>query len=325
MLNESASSATIRNDMASLEKLGFLEQPHTSAGRIPTFSGFRIYINKLMKPVSIDDDTKKYIDKKLKEETNTISGIIENAITALSEVTDLAAVSSSKIPGFSVITKVDVIPAGKRLYAVLLITSSGEIQNKICRMQFDLTNEQVQYFANLINDEIVGMPIEDVNPRTFENLAASLGGYFLSLSPLLYTFYKLSDEISRKKVNVKGEDNLLHCDDFDTKELMAFIAKKDNIHNILESSLNGLNIVFGKENDTFTIGNSSMIIKNIGNNNEYGSFGVIGPIRLDYKKVIPYISYFADSVSTIINNIVEERDDNIHLTGDTGLSVNKKP
>lgn len=308
MLDENVSPATVRNDMASLTKLGFLKQPHTSAGRLPTFSGFRMYINRLMKPVEINDEFKRYVNKKLKDDMSTVSGVIENAITALSEITELTTFSTTNSPGFSVISKVEVIPAGRRLYAILLITSTGEVKNKICRMQFDLTDSQISYFANLINKETVGLPTNEINPETFKNLAASLGGYFLALSPLLYAFYKLSDEISKNNVHVKGENKLLKCDEFDPHELVEFIYKKDKIRNLLNSSFNGLNIVFGKENDTFTIGNSSMIISSFGKESNLGSFGVIGPIRLDYKKIIPYITYFSNSISTIINNILEDKE-----------------
>ena len=101
--------------------------------------------------------------------------------------------------------------------------------------------------------------------------------------------------------------NLLRCRDFDAGELIHFINTKNEIGKILSSAFDGINVVFGKETDTFTITNSSLILSKYGSDHPMGSFGVIGPIRLDYSKIIPYMEYFSESVSRIIDNMMEEQ------------------
>ena len=118
----------------------------------------------------------------------------------------------------------------------------------------------------------------------------------------------MSDEISKTQVDLKGENNLLKYDGLKAKELMEFMSAKDKIENILSSAFSGVNIVFGNENDTFAIGNSSLILTKYGSNEQFGSFGVIGPIRLNYQEVIPYVSYFSQSVTSIIDNMLSEAD-----------------
>lgn len=305
-LNKTVSPATIRNDMVKLENLGLLEQPHTSAGRIPTYLGFRAYINHIITPKSLSCEEKNEIDKLLKADTSSISAVIDNAVNALSEITGLAAVSTNCLPKFSVISKVEVIPTGKRIYAVLLITSSGEIKNKICRMQFTVTNEQLQFFEKIINENLRGVSINSFDEKIFDNLSAAMGSYILSLSPLLNTLHELYDELSKTQVDLKGENNLLKYDGLKANELMEFMSAKNQIEDILSSAFSGINIVFGKENDTFAVGNSSLILTKYGTNSQFGSFGVIGPIRLDYQRVIPYVSYFSQSVTSIIDNMLNE-------------------
>ncbi|MBC5788364.1 MULTISPECIES: heat-inducible transcriptional repressor HrcA [Clostridiaceae] len=307
LMNNEVSSATIRNDMAMLERLGFLEQPHTSAGRIPTYLGYRIYINKLMRPSGLSEEEKHRIDTMLQREKTSPHAVVENALEALAEVTGCAAVNTSNLPKFSVITKVEVVPAGRKLYALLMITSTGEIKNKICRLEFDLNQEQLSFFENLVKHELLGKNVEQLTPVTMQNMAVALGSYMLSLSPLLYAIYELSDEISRQQVEMKGERNLLRCRDFDAGELIHFINTKNEIGKILSSAFDGINVVFGKETDTFTITNSSLILSKYGSDHPMGSFGVIGPIRLDYSKIIPYMEYFSESVSRIIDNMMEEQ------------------
>ena len=116
------SSATVRNDMAFLERLGLLEQPHTSAGRIPTYEGYRFYIDHLMAPKPLSPKEKRLIDSLLSQNDLTVDSVVDNAVSVLAELTSLAVVSKSNAPVFSVITRVEVIPAGRRLYALLMIT-----------------------------------------------------------------------------------------------------------------------------------------------------------------------------------------------------------
>ena len=117
--------------MAMLEQLGYLEQPHTSAGRVPTFSGYRLYIDKIMKTQTLPDDEVKRLDKMLEDQgAVTEELVIQSAATALAELTQCAVVASNAAPKFSVISKVEVIPTGKRLYVILLITSNGSIKTR---------------------------------------------------------------------------------------------------------------------------------------------------------------------------------------------------
>ena len=149
-LEISVSPATVRNDMAVLEQMGFLEQPHTSAGRVPTFNGYRLYVDKLMMKNSITTEEKNMIDEMLDFNGLTEEGIVQKASLALAEITKCATITANSTPKFSVITKVEVVPTGKRLYVILLITSSGNIKNKACRLEFDLTNEQLDFFTDRI-------------------------------------------------------------------------------------------------------------------------------------------------------------------------------
>ena len=169
------SSATIRNDMVILEQLGYLEQPHTSAGRIPTFSGYRLYIDKIMKENPLSDEDKKMLDSMLDTDAPTEEALIQSASTALAEITKCAVVASNLAPKYSVITKVEVIPTGKRLYVLLLITSSGSIKNKVCRLEFDLTPEQIDFFTKYMDENLHGVSLESLSEEMFQQIIVAMG------------------------------------------------------------------------------------------------------------------------------------------------------
>ena len=303
------SSATVRNDMAALEKLGLLEQPHTSAGRIPTYLGYRLYIERLMHPHVLSAKEKREIDEQLTQNGITAENVVDNAVQVLSDLTQLTVVNSNNMPHFSVITRVEVIPAGRRLYALLIITSTGAIKNKICRLEFDLTNEQLGFFAEFVNKNLTGTNIEELTPAMLQNLAIALGSYMISLSPLLYAVYELSEEFTKNSINIRGEQRLLESGNMNSTEIIRFLNEKQELARLLSNAFSGIKVIFGKEDDTFSITNSSMVVSPYKiEEAPGGSLGIIGPLRLDYAKVIPYMQYFSESVTKLLSDILHEEE-----------------
>lgn len=309
------SAATIRNDMAALEQLGYLEQPHTSAGRIPTFLGYRLYIDELMTLPELSHEEKSRLDEMLGDEkTLTEELLIQNAAAALAELTQCAAVATNSAPRFSVISKVEVIPTGKRLYVILLITSSGNIRNKACRLEFDLSHEQLEFFTHYIQENLSGVSVESLSNEMFDRMVAAMSAYMVTLSPLVRGLCELSADLRNQEVTMSGEDKLFSCGDLDKMEVVRFIEHKNELTAMLDETFSGIQVKFGSENDSFVIGNSSMIVsKYRKGGREAGSLGVIGPMRVNYKKIIPYIEYLTQKISSLIS----EEDEYIASLPDT--------
>lgn len=303
----SVSSATIRNTMAALEAEGYLDHPHTSAGRMPTFKGYRFYIDNLMSPEPVSHDALEQFDEKLSGSAVTAEEIIKTASTALAEITKCATFSTSHIPRFSVITKVDVIPTGKRMYVLLLITSDGEVKNRVCRMEFDLSQEQMEFFTRFVNSHLQGVNLSNMTDEYVESLASALGSYMMTLSPLLYAVCEMSGEMMKDSIDVKGETNLLSCQEFPMVDVMKFLEQKNELAMLLDSAFSGINIKFGAEEGTFAINNSTFVSASYYKDGKpAGRLGVIGPMRLDYRRVIPYIEYFSNKVTQLLSQTDED-------------------
>ena len=309
------SAATVRNDMAALEQLGYLEQPHTSAGRIPTVSGYRLYIEQLMSPPGMSQEEKQRLDNMLAiHGSATEELLIQNATTALAELTQCAAVVSDFSPQFSVISKVEVIPTGKRVYVILLITSAGSIKNKACRLEFDLTNEQLSWFSGYLSENLEGISVSDLSDELMENLTAAMSAYMMAMSPLVQGICELSRDLRQHALLFKGEKNLFSYQDLDKMEIVRFIEHKDELSRLLDDSFSGIKVMFREDKSSFVIGNSSMIVSKYrkGGKN-VGSLGIIGPMRLDYAKVIPYIEYFSQKITDLISEPPEPSLDDGHI------------
>lgn len=312
-LDTKVSSATIRNEMAMLEQLGYLEHPHTSAGRVPTFSGYRLYIEAFMPEHKLSEDQRAQIDKIFEEiDADTDDELIEEAGRALAEITKCAIVTANETSRFSVISKVEVIPTGKRMYIILLITSGGSIKNRVCRLQFDLTHEQVQFFTKFAEENLKGMNLKNVSDEFIENISAAMGSYMMTLSPLMKGIAEMSAEMMREQVDVQGESHLITCGQLQGHEIAAMLENKNRLSGFLNNAFSGINIMFGKEDETFVISNSSIITSTFEKDGQKaGGFGVIGPMRLDYKKIIPYLEYFSNKVTNLLKS--EDEDEELLL------------
>ncbi len=301
-----ASSATIRNEMAELEKQGYLEQPHTSAGRVPTYNGYRLYVDQIMEQNPLSDEEKETLDSMIPDNAVTEEDLVQSASMALAELTKCATVVANSSPRFSLISKVEVIPTGKRMYVILMITSNGSIKNKVCRLEFDLTHDQLEFFDNFLKENLHGIALDDISEEFLNNISTAMGTYMMSLSPLVSEILQLSREFVSQDVTVKGEKNLLTCKEFNQNEIISFLDNKREIMSFIDDTFSGLQVMFSPENDSFVIHNSSIITAPFSKKGRnVGALGLIGPMRLDYAKFIPYLEYFSQRIT----DLLEERDD----------------
>lgn len=302
-----ASSATIRNEMAELEKQGYLEQPHTSAGRVPTYIGYRLYVDSLLTTNPLTDEELSMLDEYFPDDVTSEEELVNAATMALAELTNCAAVVSNQSPKFSVISKVEVIPTGKRLYVLLMVTSSGAIKNKMCRLEFDLTNEQLDMFAQIAKENLEGIALDDFSDDLVDKITTAMGTYMMTLSPLISAICEMSRDLTGQEIVVKGEKNLISCKDFEQNEIIEFLEQKNELAKFIDESFSGLQVMFSSDNG-FVINNSSMIVSPFKKKGKKaGSLGIIGPMRLDYAKIIPYIEYFTNKISEILS--IEYEDD----------------
>ena len=321
------SAATVRNDMAVLEELGYLEQPHTSAGRVPTFNGYRMYIEEISAEGTLPQEERDRLDEMLGDESQlTEDLILQSATTALSQITKCATVVSNFAPKYSVISKVDVIPTGKRMYVVLLITSDGKIKNRACRLQFDLTHEHMDFFKHFMEENLEGVSVSDLSEEKLEQMITAMGTYMMTLSPLVQGICEMSKDLQQNELYMTGEQNLFSCDDLDKAEVDKFMMHKQELSGLLDDSFQGIKVMFGEEGNDFVIGNSSMIVsKYQKGDHTAGSLGVIGPMRLNYAKVIPYIEYFTEKISHLISDDDDTPPPELECIGQTEPPKDPKP
>ena len=159
-LGFSVSSATIRNDMAALFEMGLLEQPHTSAGRVPSHLGYRVYVDQLMHCKPLSEEERREIDALFNVRDPDPDKLLEDAAQALADYTNCATVSTTITPKTVLVKRVEIVPAGTRTVVVLVIATNGVIKNKVCRVDFRVTGEIVEFLNQFANGRLVGRSVK---------------------------------------------------------------------------------------------------------------------------------------------------------------------
>ncbi len=311
-LDVSVSSATIRNDMAALTKLGLIYQPHTSAGRIPTQAGYRYYVDNLMKVEELGEGERRQIEAGVDTRSGDPETLLQKAGAALVDLTNFAALSTTPADGNASIRTIELVPVSGRTCMIVLLTSTGILKSKACRLDEAIDEDMVRTFRELVDREFVGKPLHEITTVMVQTVAASLGLQALTMSPLLTTISDLVESASRSSVRLDGQSNLLGYKDYggNAMELLNFLHESGPLGMLFspnELPDDDIEVRIGTENKYKELGTSTTIISRyrIGDG-ATGAIGIIGPTRMNYSKMIPSIKYLSDVVSRVLSEEYEE-------------------
>lgn len=305
----SVSSATIRNEMSELAEMGLLDQPHTSAGRIPSQKGYRYYIDNLMNKDELSEEEREKIKAQLERFSGSPEKLLGKASEILAKLTDCASIATTPTDEGAIVKKIELVPVGTRLAMIVLITSSGIIKNGICRTDTELTPEMVENFYQITEKTFIGRPVSDIGTVMIQTLVASLGAVALSMSPLFTYLADLASKAVQADIHLEGEQNLLHHREFNDNvfEMMQFFDEGDKLERAVSANKGSLSVTIGKENMFRQLENTSMIISRYNiRGHETGAIGIIGPTRLDYAKLIPGIEYLTELVSKMLTDTFDD-------------------
>ncbi len=310
LLGNAVSSATIRNEMAELASWGYLEQPHTSAGRIPTAKAFRLYIDHLMHRQPLSEEDRRSIDDMLAGLAGDPERLIGEASQALAESTGCAAVSTTPSEQGTVIRRIEIMQVSPRTAALLLMTGSGVLRSRLCRFDCDVPAELLQRVGNVLVEQFLGEPLTEIGVPQVQNLLLSLGDNGLQCAPALTAFYELVQESAEAEVLLTGQLNLLQHPDFElerARSLLGFLMQREQLANMLTAHRGGLRVVLGSESYRPELAGSSIIVtRYLLDNHTDGALGIIGPLRMDYATTIPRLEYFAQAIGRLLSDMFGE-------------------
>jgi heat-inducible transcriptional repressor len=303
------SAATVRHVMSDLEERGYLVSPHTSAGRIPTAAGYRLFVDSLLQMRPLDSDAVDVMRQELNPDLSPRE-LVQTASSLLSSITAQAGVVTVPRQESNALRQVEFLPLSGDRVLVILVINEREVQNRIIHTERHYTEEELREAANLINQRFAGQPIDQVQARIIEDMEAVRASidHYMKDTLTLASRALASEEEEQDDYLVAGESQLLGSatpEELDRLQelFLAFQSKKDLLH-LLErcSRATGIQIFIGDEAGYEVLGNYSVVTAPYSDGGEIlGVLGVIGPTRMAYEKVIPIVDVTARMLSSALN------------------------
>ncbi|MBF0429847.1 MAG: heat-inducible transcription repressor HrcA [Fibrobacteria bacterium] len=298
-----ASSATIRNTMAKLEKLGLIEHPHTSAGRQPTDLGYRVYLNSLIKLEELKPSEKNIIIRQLKNITDEAE-ILKIASNILSDITNKLSIAATPYLKNGVITKINLVLVAEKKVMLILSISDGLIRSLMIEMEIDINYAQLEAISSILNERLVGRPVSFLNTFVINEIENVTKGSFQGpIRIFTRSIMKLMSIADYENVEVSGTKNIVKQPEFakieDIEGMIEFIDDKKMLVHFLHERVNkkGVYITIGREHKMSILKTHSVITSNFNLGGVNGTIGVIGHTRMDYSKLISVVDYTSRIIS----------------------------
>lgn len=305
------SAATIRNEMSDLEDMGFIIQPHTSAGRVPSDKGYRLYVDTLMRRRELTDEESDYLEEIIFSNINRIDYLMRETAKALAYLTNYTTVVSEPHVKKVSIKHVQLVPLDDNSVLLVLVNDSKTVKNQIIRLNRSPSPEALNALTDILNKHLRGASINMIDNRLFEKLECGFGEYVNLLKPILEAVVNSLNYGEDIQLYTSGIKNILAFPEFSdinkAKNLFQALEEKDLLIALLGNN-NGdddnIKIIIGSENEVIHMQNCSVIKANYRMDGQvFGNIGIIGPTRMDYAQAISILNGIVSKINNIIREI----------------------
>lgn len=298
------SPATIRNEMSDLEELGFLEKTHTSSGRIPSEKGYRYYIETIIKNIENDSESFSEFDSLFENKDIEREIVIKEAINLLSQATNCTAIALGPNAYNSKVKKVQLIPLRETTALILVITNLGYVESKQISINEDMEMGELVKVIDLLNELLINTPISQVSEKLhYEIQNHHIKELLKYRETIVDSFIEAFSKFAQARYYLTGQSNMLYQPEFnDISKLREFLNTIENneIFKIVETNADGISVKIGKENTMTSMQDCTVVSANYETTEgEHGTISLVGPTRMEYRKVIPLIRYIAKHLSKL--------------------------
>ena len=296
------SSATIRNELSDLTELGYLEQPHTSAGRVPSPKGYRRYVNELMERQRLSIAETERINQSLQMRMEELDRVISQAGRAVSSLMNYPAYVAATGKKQMTARRFELLPVDEHSCIVVMMMGDNRVKSQLLRMQLKVDTEQMPTLVNLLNSNFTGISADEMNRRLMDVSEQVTPQMFLLLSQTIAYAADVLEEAGQKEVFTVGTSQLLKLPEFrdadKAHQLMSFLS--DSKENLPVPDEGPMKILIGPENVSEALQDTSVVVASydIGNDMR-GLIGVVGPTRMDYGTVAARLSGFAEGLTRL--------------------------
>ncbi len=305
----SCSPATIRNEMAELEEMGYLVQPHTSAGRVPSELGYRFYVDSLVRQYVETRTEIDEINEKLRYKLTEMDEILSEVSRLAASFTDYTGIAFKSGAGNVSVSKFDGVYISPKDFLLVMMFGGDIVKAKPIHLSFSISENDLRRFTEALNMYLVNTPSEGITMPKIVKLEAIMGSASAMVHPSIKVIYETMSELDTADVKLDGINKLLNFPEYsDTEKLRGLIGmleEKDKLLDVISqhtTSEDGINVYIGTDGDGGAMSDTTMIFKSVNIGGKRVAIGVIGPKRMNYSKVINMISSLASGIDRIFSD-----------------------
>ena len=294
------SSATIRNDMASLEDAGFLEKTHISSGRIPSEEGYRYYVDNLMEPKKISGEDMLKLQTIFNNKELELNDAISKSLEIISDITNYTSVVLGKSSSDNKLQKVEAVPINSQQLIAIVITDTGHVESKNVHLESSVSAEEISKTTEILNKMLTGTPLDDVPSKLEFDIKPVIRNYIQNYEVVYNAFYSaLSNFTGSRDVKFNGKTNILKQPEFNTvddiKNIISKFESKDMVSKIEESD-DEVKVYIGSKSEIDD--NVTVVKTKYKAHGREGTIAIIGPKRMEYERVINMLEYLKQQIET---------------------------
>jgi len=303
------SPATIRNEMADLEELGYLEKTHTSSGRIPSEKGYRFYVDHLLKPQLASTADMQQIQSVFQERITETEQVIQKTAMILSDLTSYTSILLGPDVGKHRVKRFSIVPLTSDSAVAIIITDSGHVENRLFQLPQGLTASDIEKMVNILNEQLTGVHLHELQRVLEKETAALLKQHIGRYGELMTSFGAAISSPQEEKVFYGGKSKLLQHPEFNdlhkARGLITMMDQANQISQLFSPNQVGIHIRIGSENNLLVMEDCSVITASytIGEE-QMGSIAIIGPTRMDYQRVVTLLDVMSGDLSRELTRIL---------------------
>ena len=305
----SCSPATIRNEMAELEEMGYLVQPHTSAGRVPSELGYRYYVDALVRQYGETKTEIDEINEKLRYKLTEMDEILSEASRLAASFTDYTGIAFKAGAGNVRISKFDSVYLSPRDFLLVMLFAGDTVKAKPIHLSFSIDEDALKRFTEAANMYLVNTTSDNISMQVVLKLEALMGASGAMVHPAVKVILETMNELDTADVRLDGINRLLQYPEYANTEklrgLLGMLEEKDKLLDVISAhttSEDGINVYIGTENDSDVMSSTALIFKSVNVGGKKLAVGVIGPRRMNYSKVIGMINQLASGIDRIFGD-----------------------
>ncbi|RXZ77187.1 heat-inducible transcriptional repressor HrcA [Paenibacillaceae bacterium] len=299
------SPATIRNEMADLEELGFLEQPHTSAGRVPSTKGYRYYVDHLVKVGEVNEVDMNRIRQFMAEKMNQMEQVVQHAASILSNLTNYTSIVLGPETFNNSLKHFQLVPLNKETAVAIVVTNTGHVENRTVTIPESMDMLEMEKIARILNSKLAGVSLPRLRSRLYSEVGQELGKYVTHCEQLLDVLDNALSSDNDARMFVSGTTNMLTQPEFKdvdkVKTLLDLFDETPTLIKLVSSFSDGIHVKIGAENDHEAINNCSLITATYSfDGKPLGTIGILGPTRMEYGKVITLLDVLSKDMAVLL-------------------------